>query len=93
MGSLSSGRANGGPSETSVDIASLNRQEQAQKGMILPFEPLALTFHNVSYYVDMPAVSCSLNLSIEKPTLRLDQEVTQYSPLVQFLFDVAVPQI
>ncbi|CAM6058811.1 unnamed protein product [Sphagnum tenellum] len=28
---------------------------QSQKGMILPFQPLALTFHNVNYYVDMPA--------------------------------------
>jgi hypothetical protein len=25
--------------------------------MILPFEPLSLTFHNVCYYVDMPKVS------------------------------------
>lgn len=24
------------------------------KGMILPFEPLTMTFHNVNYYVDMP---------------------------------------
>ena len=28
-----------------------------KKGMILPFQPLALTFDSVSYYVDMPAVS------------------------------------
>lgn len=26
------------------------------KGMILPFQPLAMTFHNVNYYVDMPKV-------------------------------------
>ncbi|KAL3696501.1 hypothetical protein R1sor_010577 [Riccia sorocarpa] len=26
-----------------------------KKGMILPFRPLALTFHNVCYYVDMPS--------------------------------------
>ncbi|XVF19871.1 hypothetical protein REPUB_Repub11eG0148300 [Reevesia pubescens] len=25
-----------------------------KKGMILPFQPLAMTFHNVNYYVDMP---------------------------------------
>ncbi|WJX31315.1 ABC transporter G member 31 [Trifolium repens] len=25
-----------------------------KKGMILPFEPLIMTFHNVNYYVDMP---------------------------------------
>ena len=86
MGSLSSGGENGRASETSVDIAGLNRQEQAQKGMILPFEPLALTYHNVDYYVDMPAVSCSLSLSIENPHFSLNQEVAQYSPLLQFFF-------
>lgn len=26
----------------------------AEKGMILPFKPLSLTFHNVNYFVDMP---------------------------------------
>ena len=30
-----------------------------RKGMILPFQPLSLAFHNVNYYVDMHAV-CSL---------------------------------
>ncbi len=24
------------------------------RGMVLPFTPLALTFHNLSYYVDLP---------------------------------------
>lgn len=27
-----------------------------KKGMILPFKPLTMTFHNVNYYVDMPKV-------------------------------------
>ena len=27
-----------------------------KKGMILPFEPLTMTFHNVNYFVDMPKV-------------------------------------
>jgi hypothetical protein len=26
------------------------------KGMILPFQPLTMTFHNVNYFVDMPKV-------------------------------------
>ena len=26
------------------------------RGMVLPFQPLALTFQNVNYYVDMPKV-------------------------------------
>lgn len=29
----------------------------AKRGMVLPFEPLAIAFHNLNYYVDMPAVS------------------------------------
>lgn len=28
----------------------------ADKGMILPFQPLAMTFHHVNYAVDMPKV-------------------------------------
>lgn len=52
---MSAGQHNRVP-ETSVDIGTLNR-DKAEKGMILPFEPLALTFHNVNYYVDMPSVS------------------------------------
>lgn len=31
----------------------------ARKGMILPFQPLAISFNDVNYYVDMPAVSLS----------------------------------
>lgn len=27
-----------------------------KKGMILPFQPLSMTFHNVNYFVDMPKV-------------------------------------
>lgn len=27
-----------------------------QKGMVLPFQPLAMTFSNVNYYVDVPMV-------------------------------------
>jgi hypothetical protein len=27
------------------------------KGMVLPFEPLTISFDDISYYVDMPAVS------------------------------------
>lgn len=27
------------------------------RGMVLPFEPLSISFDSISYYVDMPAVS------------------------------------
>ncbi|KAL5814771.1 hypothetical protein ACOSQ4_025412 [Xanthoceras sorbifolium] len=30
-----------------------------KKGMILPFQPLAMTFHNVNYFVDMPKAMTS----------------------------------
>lgn len=33
-----------------------------KKGMILPFQPLTMTFHNINYYVDMPQV-CVLSSS------------------------------
>lgn len=33
---------------------------QSKKGMVLPFQPLSLAFNHINYYVDMPAVSCSL---------------------------------
>ncbi|BBN01006.1 hypothetical protein Mp_2g03890 [Marchantia polymorpha subsp. ruderalis] len=40
-----------------VDLEGGPSSEQtprAQKGMIIPFKPLSLTFRNVNYYVDMP---------------------------------------
>lgn len=30
--------------------------DEGRKGMILPFQPLTMTFHNVNYFVDMPKV-------------------------------------
>ncbi|CAJ1970634.1 unnamed protein product [Sphenostylis stenocarpa] len=30
------------------------REDNNKKGMILPFQPLTMTFHNVNYFVDMP---------------------------------------
>lgn len=38
--------------------------EQRNKGMILPFRPLALSFRDVNYFVDMPAVTYPLCLLI-----------------------------
>ena len=32
-----------------------------RRGMILPFRPLSLTFNQMNYYVDMPAVSHQLS--------------------------------
>ncbi len=33
----------------------------AAKGMILPFEPMPLTFHKICYYVPFPKVSSKLD--------------------------------
>ncbi|GJP34732.1 hypothetical protein CLOM_g19168, partial [Closterium sp. NIES-68] len=39
----------------SRDVESQLGSEEGQHGMVLPFEPHSLSFHNVSYFVDMPA--------------------------------------
>lgn len=35
-----------------------------KKGMVLPFSPLAMSFDDVKYFVDMPAVSNYLHLNL-----------------------------
>lgn len=55
MGQISNGRVQHA-TDVKVDMQRLEQQD-APKGMILPFQRLALTFHNVCYYVDMPPVS------------------------------------
>ncbi|XP_024402862.1 ABC transporter G family member 31 isoform X2 [Physcomitrium patens] len=55
MEDLYSVEHNGAPSQTAVVVANHKKESQGQKGMVLPFKPLALTFHNVNYYVDMPS--------------------------------------
>lgn len=47
---------------TGIDMSVRNAQGstssiQTKRGMVLPFQPLSLTFNHVNYYVDMPAVS------------------------------------
>ena len=31
----------------------------SEKGMVLPFQPLSLTFHHMDYYVKLPKVCCA----------------------------------
>lgn len=33
----------------------------AERGMVLPFEPLSISFDDICYYVDLPAVSQPIN--------------------------------
>lgn len=35
-------------------------EQRLRHGMVLPFQPLTMTFVNVSYFVDVPSVSCSV---------------------------------
>lgn len=55
-GGNSSGRGNADPVlESAVGVA-------PKRGMVLPFQPLAMSFDSVNYYVDMPAVRTLLLL-------------------------------
>jgi hypothetical protein len=44
------------PSDSDVEEVAV----EVKRGMILPFEPLSISFDDVSYFVDMPAVRCTL---------------------------------
>jgi len=37
-----------------------NHSGTTQRGMVLPFAPLSLTFNNIKYFVDMPQVSIEI---------------------------------
>lgn len=51
----------GSGKNTSEDINSNSAASATnKKGMVLPFQPLSLSFEHVNYYVDMPAVSSFL---------------------------------
>ncbi|CAI8585681.1 unnamed protein product [Vicia faba] len=52
-GNNSSGDVSNQVYEMSTDSRT-TRDNSVTKGMILPFKPLTMTFHNVNYYVDMP---------------------------------------
>jgi ABC-type glutathione transport system ATPase component len=49
-----------------LTVPASQQQPQGQKGMILPFQPLALTFDNMSYFVDMPAEMKAQGLTSER---------------------------
>jgi hypothetical protein len=45
-------------SESDVeDVEAVAEPENTKRGMILPVQPLSISFDDVSYFVDMPAVS------------------------------------
>lgn len=53
------------------------RESSAEKGMVLPFTPLVMSFSDVHYYVDVPAVSlCSLFIALFASYLFSDTFIT-----------------
>lgn len=60
--------ARGDRSRTSFSQGSISMQTEAiteanpngRRGMVLPFEPLSITFDNIKYSVDMPQVDSNL---------------------------------
>lgn len=34
----------------------IGTEVETQRGMVLPFQPLTMSFRNISYYVDVPGV-------------------------------------
>lgn len=52
-----SSRANGGLSKNSDSNLESATGVAPKRGMVLPFVPLAMSFDDVNYYVDMPVVS------------------------------------
>lgn len=53
------------------DAAGSGDVQKEKRGMILPFQPLAISFDDVSYYVDMPAVRA---LNIPTPLLEMHHD-------------------
>ena len=47
-----------GPGELARLEVSKGAGRGRARGMVLPFQPLALTFHHVNYYVNMPKARC-----------------------------------
>ena len=60
--SVSQQQSTSNPEGSDVSVRNMSSSEcvtdgQTKRGMVLPFQPLSLTFKHVNYYVDMPAVS------------------------------------
>lgn len=51
------------------------RRREGETGMVLPFEPLNMTFHHVDYFVDLPSVS---SLTPQASSLLVQHHVVAY---------------
>ncbi|TYK16332.1 ABC transporter G family member 31-like isoform X2 [Cucumis melo var. makuwa] len=63
-------------SEDSITPSPSVATRKKEKGMILPFKPLAMTFHDVSYFVDTPGEMKENGLSIGEKKLQLLSNVS-----------------
>lgn len=59
IGGSTRGSISSGTSPTTLEATDANGNQN--RGMILPFEPHSITFDNVKYSVDMPAVCLTSN--------------------------------
>lgn len=50
------------------------KESNVEKGMVLPFTPLTMTFHDVHYFVDCPPVSHMPCVVGQNPTLHIDAQ-------------------
>ncbi|KAJ4977881.1 hypothetical protein NE237_008661 [Protea cynaroides] len=55
-----------GISQASYSTTTSTENRATKKGMILPFQPLSMTFHNVDYFVDMPKEMASKGVPEKK---------------------------
>ena len=66
----SSGRRNGSLNAVDGDFSvNATNGNAPRRGMVLPFTPLAMSFDEVNYYVDMPVVSSSRSAMVSKSPL------------------------
>jgi hypothetical protein len=58
-----------------VDSAKAIKGSASGKGMILPFQPMALTFHNVCYFVPYPPVRAQASSGPAPPLLFCREQI------------------
>jgi len=59
--------SSGGANSDRFDAVEAANGVEAKRGMVLPFQPLAIAFHHIKYSIDMPSVS--------KTSLRLTRKI------------------
>ncbi|XP_052185165.1 ABC transporter G family member 31 isoform X2 [Diospyros lotus] len=63
---MEEGGADSGINNSGLHPVTAVKEGAKRKGMILPFQPLTMTFHNVNYFVDMPKEMSSQGIQEKK---------------------------